>query len=276
MHDTSWCWGPLLLIVQNRTHPKQLFIAMGEPGRPCCRPWHTTQLNTSTPKRMLVGLGVPNSGSARRSPVRCFQFGSNGTGITGNLVETLGMTTASIFHCGPEILLLVVDFKFTIVIITTEREDSVCWLPPMPATWVRWHRCGNCSSYTIRSVTKGVDEAQSINALALVTWPFGATTMTGHDIKSALLWPLGLGLDRCELWLSGESSGLAVNVSVFISRPGVLVVLSRSNCKCSSVWCDLRHLTFLFRSTLCRKVTGLQAVITKVMFPYEVPALLRC
>ena len=110
-------------------------------------------------------------------------------------------------------------------------------------------------------------------------WPSGATSATWHVINNALLSPPGLRLDRRELWLSGESSGLADNVCIFPSRTVVLVAPSRSNCKCSSVWCDLRHFWCFCSEPHCGVKwpdCGKFRVITKVMFPYEVSSLRQC
>ena len=39
-----------------------------------CRPWRTNRLKTSTLRGMSIGPGTPNSGSAKRSPDRCWIY----------------------------------------------------------------------------------------------------------------------------------------------------------------------------------------------------------
>ena len=104
-----WCFG---LIVPNRTQPKPVLRANGNPSGPNCRLWRTMWLYTLAPSRMSMWSGKPKSESARQKSWQVFPFLIKWSCEGGKFCHYLRQTAPSTFHWGPEILPVLNDFRF--------------------------------------------------------------------------------------------------------------------------------------------------------------------
>ena len=123
---SHWSCGWQCPIIPDTTHPKYVFTSIGEPRWPCRWPWYTTWLNMSTPKRISLQPGSPNSGSARQRRDRCLNLIANGTDSSGKMVAILGKTTTSTFLQGPKSLPTSTALRFVTVNVDTKHNGRMC------------------------------------------------------------------------------------------------------------------------------------------------------
>ena len=176
-------------------------------GSPTCRPCRIMFANKPAPNNRSMDPGRLKSGSAKCSPLRCFHLPSNGKWWTGNSVVVLGRTTTitGIWH--------IQWLKFAMLKCTVLREDKRVSTPLIPLIKQEWWIHGNRRCCASRSIINNVDDMESNNTLALVTWLLEVTTSNGQVTKRTCCWGI-LNREACDITVWGGSAvGLRVSDS---------------------------------------------------------------
>ena len=169
-----------------------------------------TWLKASGPRRKSTGPGKLKSWSARQSPVRCFQWGLNGSGNCGKGAVILGSTIASTPQSWWG------RFLFPLWHNSETPKETVCdeglWsAPPIPPICTHWFLWSSCGHHTMRAVIKDVEDTKSSNALTALWYPLESWPVRGRS------WGVpDYGVHdclQCECRVNGTDVSVCVNVT---------------------------------------------------------------
>ena len=213
----TWLWRTCSLsVLPASTQPKMVSNATGESAGPCRRPCNSEYAQTSTPNKMSILPGHPNSESESSRPDKWFHFELKPTGCAGISQVTLGTTTAvtGILSSGEN-----VGETWNVEI---ECNGELWEIPAIPVIWRFFDDFGSPSDCTNRWDTNEVVEPESSRPRALIWEPSGAWISTWQVIMRVLelvpvcaLVETMLAVHECSFsGVSGVSEGVWSNTLV--------------------------------------------------------------